>query len=209
MLFLHSSSSGRLLPSSSQTRMCAAGQFLVSPLCPLPGCSDGQSGQDHMTWWEETFPHTGGAGFPRSPHTILGLPALTQTPAWARRPHGPCSLLSVCTAGGPLPDKLQEALLPVVDYEHCSQWDYWGITVKKTMVCAGGDTRSGCNVSQLSPARSGSGLQPLCWVCRAWGPSAICLGAGGGILPIQPPGQAGLGGSQRSPDTQPWSVTLT
>ena len=85
-------------------------------------------------------------------------------------PHGPGSLLSVCTAGGPLPDKLQEALLPVVDYEHCSQWDWWGITVQKTMVCAGGDTRSGCNVSQLSPARGGSGLQPLCWVCRAWEP---------------------------------------
>ncbi|KAJ1064963.1 hypothetical protein K5549_005772 [Capra hircus] len=53
--------------------------------------------------------------------------------------------------GGPLPDKLQEALLPVVDYEHCSQWDWWGFTVKKTMVCAGGDVRSGCNGDSGGP----------------------------------------------------------
>ncbi|XP_065786083.1 proproteinase E isoform X2 [Muntiacus reevesi] len=53
--------------------------------------------------------------------------------------------------GGPLPDKLQEALLPVVDHEHCSQWDWWGITVKTTMVCAGGDTRSGCNGDSGGP----------------------------------------------------------
>ncbi|KAI4574448.1 hypothetical protein MJT46_003727 [Ovis ammon polii x Ovis aries] len=53
--------------------------------------------------------------------------------------------------GGPLPDKLQEALLPVVDYEHCSQWDWWGFTVKKTMVCAGGDIRSGCNGDSGGP----------------------------------------------------------
>lgn len=146
----------------------------MSPLCPMPGCSDGLSRQDHATWWEETSPPAGGAGFPRSPHTVLGLPALTRTPARARHPHGPAHC-SLCAAGGPLPDKLQEALLPVVDHEHCSRWDWWGITVKTTMVCAGGDTRSGCNVSPLSPARGGAGLQPLCWVCGAWGPSAICL----------------------------------
>ncbi|XP_026311728.1 chymotrypsin-like elastase family member 3B [Piliocolobus tephrosceles] len=52
---------------------------------------------------------------------------------------------------GPLPDKLQQALLPVVDYEHCSQWNWWGSTVKKTMVCAGGDTRSGCNGDSGGP----------------------------------------------------------
>uniref|UniRef100_A0A8D2CMP5 Peptidase S1 domain-containing protein n=1 Tax=Sciurus vulgaris TaxID=55149 RepID=A0A8D2CMP5_SCIVU len=52
---------------------------------------------------------------------------------------------------GPLPDKLQQALLPVVDYEHCSQWDWWGFSVKKTMVCAGGDIRSGCNGDSGGP----------------------------------------------------------
>ncbi|XP_011356326.2 chymotrypsin-like elastase family member 3B [Pteropus vampyrus] len=53
--------------------------------------------------------------------------------------------------GGPLPDKLQQALLPVVDYKHCSRWDWWGISLKKTMVCAGGDTRSGCNGDSGGP----------------------------------------------------------
>ena len=119
-------------------------------------------------------------------------------------------MFSISTAGGPLPDKLQQALLPVVDYEHCSKRDWWGSSVKRTMVCAGGDIRSGCNVSQqLSSARGGAGLRPLRWVCRAQGTSAICLGGEGGILPaglIQPPGQAGLGGSHCSPGTQLWSL---
>ncbi|KAM5161443.1 chymotrypsin-like elastase family member 3B [Callospermophilus lateralis] len=52
---------------------------------------------------------------------------------------------------GPLPDKLQQALLPVVDYQHCSQWDWWGFSVKRTMVCAGGDIRSGCNGDSGGP----------------------------------------------------------
>lgn len=65
-------------------------------------------------------------------------------------------MLSVSPANGPLPAKLQEALLPVVDYAHCSKWDWWGFSVKKTMVCAGGDLQSGCNVSQLTSA-----LKPL------------------------------------------------
>uniref|UniRef100_A0A803W2S6 Peptidase S1 domain-containing protein n=1 Tax=Ficedula albicollis TaxID=59894 RepID=A0A803W2S6_FICAL len=49
---------------------------------------------------------------------------------------------------GPLADALQQALLPVVDYETCSKWDWWGSMVRTTMVCAGGDgVVSGCNVS--------------------------------------------------------------
>lgn len=81
-----------------------------------------------------------------------------QAPAQALHPMTPSSALSIPAAGGPLPDKLQQALLPVVDYEHCSKLDWWGMSVKKTMVCAGGDTRSGCNVSYLSPAQGGAGL---------------------------------------------------
>ncbi|OWK54623.1 Chymotrypsin-C [Lonchura striata] len=47
---------------------------------------------------------------------------------------------------GPLADILQQALLPVVDYETCSQWDWWGDLVYESMVCAGGDgVVSGCN----------------------------------------------------------------
>ncbi|KAM9685413.1 proproteinase E-like [Trichechus inunguis] len=53
--------------------------------------------------------------------------------------------------GGPLPDMLQQALLPVVDYEHCSRRDWWGSVVKKTMVCAGGDILSGCNGDSGGP----------------------------------------------------------
>ncbi|KAJ0065321.1 hypothetical protein NL108_007047, partial [Boleophthalmus pectinirostris] len=46
---------------------------------------------------------------------------------------------------GPMPDRLQQALLPVVEHSICSQSDWWGINVKSTMVCAGGDVKSGCN----------------------------------------------------------------
>ncbi|NXV35416.1 CTRC protein, partial [Rissa tridactyla] len=53
---------------------------------------------------------------------------------------------------GPLADVLQQALLPVVDYETCSQRDWWGSNVRPTMVCAGGDgTVSGCNGDSGGP----------------------------------------------------------
>lgn len=73
---------------------------------------------------------------------------------------------------------LQQALLPVVDYAICSQRDWWGSTVRTTMVCAGGDgIVAGCNVSAgvvgrwVTPAKgggcgeggwvgSGAGLRP-------------------------------------------------
>ncbi|XP_015503457.1 chymotrypsin-C [Parus major] len=53
---------------------------------------------------------------------------------------------------GPLADVLQQALLPVVDYETCSKWDWWGSLVLETMVCAGGDgVVSGCNGDSGGP----------------------------------------------------------
>ncbi|KAA8589680.1 hypothetical protein FQN60_013045, partial [Etheostoma spectabile] len=52
---------------------------------------------------------------------------------------------------GPMPDRLQQALLPVVDYSVCSRSDWWGITVKSTMICAGGDVVSGCNGDSGGP----------------------------------------------------------
>ncbi|XP_004592342.1 chymotrypsin-like elastase family member 3B [Ochotona princeps] len=55
------------------------------------------------------------------------------------------------TTGGSLPDKLQQGLLPVVDYAHCSQPDWWGFSVKGTMVCAGGYEVSGCNGDSGGP----------------------------------------------------------
>ncbi|XP_066493428.1 proproteinase E-like [Tiliqua scincoides] len=52
---------------------------------------------------------------------------------------------------GPLPDKLQQALLPVVDQEHCNQPDWWGGVIRKEMVCAGGDVKAGCNGDSGGP----------------------------------------------------------
>ncbi|XP_043919347.1 proproteinase E-like [Protopterus annectens] len=53
--------------------------------------------------------------------------------------------------GGPLPGKLQQALMPNVEYAVCRQSDWWGSSVKSTMVCAGGDTKAGCNGDSGGP----------------------------------------------------------
>ncbi|TKS74873.1 Proproteinase E [Collichthys lucidus] len=50
-----------------------------------------------------------------------------------------------------MPDKLQQALLPVVEHSVCSRSDWWGINVKSTMICAGGDIVSGCNGDSGGP----------------------------------------------------------
>ncbi|XP_022076037.1 proproteinase E-like [Acanthochromis polyacanthus] len=53
--------------------------------------------------------------------------------------------------GGPIASKLQQALLPVVAHSVCSTSDWWGSYVKTTMICAGGDIRSGCNGDSGGP----------------------------------------------------------
>uniref|UniRef100_A0A4W4FWX2 pancreatic elastase II n=1 Tax=Electrophorus electricus TaxID=8005 RepID=A0A4W4FWX2_ELEEL len=54
--------------------------------------------------------------------------------------------------GGPTPDILQQALLPVVDHQTCSQPDWWGSLVTGKMVCAGGDgLLSSCNGDSGGP----------------------------------------------------------
>ncbi|KAM3619297.1 uncharacterized protein V6R79_005753 [Siganus canaliculatus] len=53
--------------------------------------------------------------------------------------------------GGPIASKLQQALLPVVGHSTCTLSDWWGTYVKTTMICAGGDTRSGCNGDSGGP----------------------------------------------------------
>merc|ERR1712002_491469 len=54
--------------------------------------------------------------------------------------------------GGPIADKLQQALMPVADQATCSQPDWWGIAVRTTMVCAGGDgIVAGCNGDSGGP----------------------------------------------------------
>ncbi|XP_053308482.1 chymotrypsin-like elastase family member 3B [Spea bombifrons] len=55
------------------------------------------------------------------------------------------------TTGGALPDVLQQALLPVVDHQTCTQRDWWGSSIKTTMICAGGDLQSGCNGDSGGP----------------------------------------------------------
>ncbi|XP_037666377.1 chymotrypsin-C [Choloepus didactylus] len=53
---------------------------------------------------------------------------------------------------GPIADVLQQGLQPVVDYATCSQSDWWGTTVRDTMVCAGGDgVISACNGDSGGP----------------------------------------------------------
>ncbi|NXK00811.1 CELA1 elastase, partial [Corythaixoides concolor] len=53
---------------------------------------------------------------------------------------------------GQLSSVLLQAYLPVVSYQTCSTFLYWGSTVKSTMICAGGDgVRSGCQGDSGGP----------------------------------------------------------
>ncbi|OPJ87184.1 chymotrypsin-like elastase family member 1 [Patagioenas fasciata monilis] len=53
---------------------------------------------------------------------------------------------------GQLSSVLQQAYLPVVDYQTCSRASYWSSTVKNTMVCAGGDgIHAGCQGDSGGP----------------------------------------------------------
>uniref|UniRef100_A0A8D0FCK1 Peptidase S1 domain-containing protein n=1 Tax=Strix occidentalis caurina TaxID=311401 RepID=A0A8D0FCK1_STROC len=76
-------------------------------------------------------------------------------PAGTILPNGyPCYLSGWgrLATGGALPDRLQQALLPVVDYEHCTQPDWWGaLAIRRTMICAGGAEKAGCNGDSGGP----------------------------------------------------------
>lgn len=51
------------------------------------------------------------------------------------------------TANGPAADILQQAFLPVVGHDVCSQPDWWNVLATEKTVCAGGDgITAGCNV---------------------------------------------------------------
>ncbi|CAJ1085500.1 chymotrypsin-like elastase family member 2A [Xyrichtys novacula] len=53
---------------------------------------------------------------------------------------------------GPLADVLQQALLPVVDHDTCSEPDWWSVLATDKMVCAGGDgITAGCNGDSGGP----------------------------------------------------------
>lgn len=86
-------------------------------------------------------------------------------------------------ANGPLPDKLQQALLPVVDQEHCNQPDWWGGVIRSEMVCAGGDVKAGCNVSPEGGSWGGTCQELL--QCHEVPPQVlltVCRKAGTGPL---------------------------
>lgn len=55
------------------------------------------------------------------------------------------------STGGPLSPELKQAYLPVVGYETCSKPDWWGSSLKTTMVCGGGAAESGCNGDSGGP----------------------------------------------------------
>ncbi|NXX00034.1 CAC3 Proproteinase, partial [Larus smithsonianus] len=56
------------------------------------------------------------------------------------------------STGGPLPERLQQALMPVVGFERCTQPDWWGsLSIRRTMICAGGAEKAGCNGDSGGP----------------------------------------------------------
>eukprot|EP00066_Takifugu_rubripes_P025168 XP_011614434.1 PREDICTED: proproteinase E-like [Takifugu rubripes] len=54
-------------------------------------------------------------------------------------------------SGGPRAATLQQALLPVVDHHTCGRSDWWGSSIKTTMVCAGGGSESACHGDSGGP----------------------------------------------------------
>uniref|UniRef100_A0AAY5KXI4 Peptidase S1 domain-containing protein n=1 Tax=Esox lucius TaxID=8010 RepID=A0AAY5KXI4_ESOLU len=55
--------------------------------------------------------------------------------------HYPCYITGWgrLTSESPVPRPLQQALMPVVNHETCTQSDWWGVSIRSSMVCAGGD----------------------------------------------------------------------
>ncbi|XP_075881118.1 elastase-1-like [Nelusetta ayraudi] len=55
------------------------------------------------------------------------------------------------STGGPLSAQLKQAYLPLVGHSTCTRSDWWGSTVKTTMVCGGGGAEAGCNGDSGGP----------------------------------------------------------
>lgn len=81
----------------------------------------------------------------------------------------------VCSssAGGQLSAQLKQASLPVVDHRTCSSSGWWGSTVKDSMVCAGGGSESGC---QVSPSGLGRDAVSVCfWSVSSFHPQSAVI----------------------------------
>ncbi|XP_037094956.1 chymotrypsin-like elastase family member 2A [Syngnathus acus] len=70
-------------------------------------------------------------------------------------PHGTACYITgwgrLSTEGAPA-DILQQALLPVINHDTCSQPEWWGVLATDKMVCAGGDgVTAGCNGDSGGP----------------------------------------------------------
>ena len=83
--------------------------------------------------------------------TQLGPQTLTDCPHTPPAVFGVYNFHALLAGGGPIASRLQQALLPVVGHSVCTSSDWWGSYVKPTMICAGGDMRSGCHV-RIIPA---------------------------------------------------------
>uniref|UniRef100_A0A667XAZ9 pancreatic elastase II n=1 Tax=Myripristis murdjan TaxID=586833 RepID=A0A667XAZ9_9TELE len=82
------------------------------------------------------------------------MPACLPDPGFVL-PHGaPCYVTGWgrLSSDGPPADTLQQALLPVVGHDTCSQNDWWSVLATDKMVCAGGDgIKAGCNGDSGGP----------------------------------------------------------
>lgn len=83
--------------------------------------------------------------------------------------HSPLHCLP--TANGGMSTRMMQVVLRSVDHQTCTSSGWWGSTVKTNMICAGGGSQSGCNVSLLewkilkTKKRSG---QRNAYLCTQW-----------------------------------------
>uniref|UniRef100_A0A7N8X075 pancreatic elastase n=1 Tax=Mastacembelus armatus TaxID=205130 RepID=A0A7N8X075_9TELE len=77
--------------------------------------------------------------------------------------------------GGQMSVRLKQAYLPTVDYQTCSSPQWWGSTVKTTMVCAGGGSKSGCEGDSGGPLNCYVNGQWVVHGVTSFGSSLDCI----------------------------------
>uniref|UniRef100_A0A3P8YIT4 pancreatic elastase n=1 Tax=Esox lucius TaxID=8010 RepID=A0A3P8YIT4_ESOLU len=67
--------------------------------------------------------------------------------------NNPCYITGwgLTSTNGSLSNSLKQARLPIVDHQTCSRPDWWGSSLKTTLICAGGGSDSGCNGDSGGP----------------------------------------------------------